>query len=122
MIKFSVIRGALQSFLSSIPYDIQPEQERYYQTAVHLIFNFLGSRCRSEVRTANERIDSIVETEIYVYCFEFKLDGTSDEALQQINSKKYTLQWNNNGKKVYKVGVTFDSKKRNIGDWKIETV
>jgi hypothetical protein len=111
----------LQSFLASIPYDIQPEQERYYQTAVHLIFNFLGSRCRSEVRTSDGRIDSVVETKNYVYCFEFKLDGTPDEALQQINSKEYTLQWNSSDKKVYKVGVTFDSKKRNIGEWKIET-
>jgi hypothetical protein len=110
----------LKSFLSSIPYDIQPEQECYYQTVVHLVFNLLGTRCRSEVRTADGRIDSVVEVDDNVYVFEFKLDATADEALKQINSKEYTLQWNHSGKKVYKVGVSFDSTKRNIGEWKVE--
>ncbi|MDR3110962.1 MAG: PD-(D/E)XK nuclease domain-containing protein, partial [Planctomycetaceae bacterium] len=57
-----------------------------------------------------------------IYCFEFKLNATADEALQQINSKEYTLQWDCKGKKVYKIGVSFDSIKRNIGEWKIETI
>ena len=31
------------------------------------------------------RVDCIVETSEYVYIFEFKLDGTAQEALQQVN-------------------------------------
>ncbi|MDR0288374.1 MAG: ATP-binding protein [Clostridiales bacterium] len=111
--------SALKSFLSSIPYDIVREKENYYQTAIHLIFTMLGLNCRSEVRIASGRIDTLVETKRFVYCFEFKLNGNAEEALAQIDSEEYLLPWADSGKKLFKVGVVFDSEKRNIGDWKI---
>ena len=54
--------------------------------------------------------------------FEFKLDKTAEEVLAQIDTKEYLLPWSGCGKKLFKVGVNFDSEKRNIGDWKYETV
>ena len=110
----------LRIFFASIPYDIIKETENYYQTAVHLIFTMLGLDCRSEVRISSGRIDTLVETKNYVYCFEFKLDKTAEEALAQIDEKNYLLPWKNSGKKLFKIGINFDKTKRNIGDWKIE--
>ena len=112
---------AVRSFLASIPYDIIGERENYYQTAVHLIFTMLGFNCRSEVRIAHGRIDTMVETKGFAYCFEFKLDGTADEALAQIDTKEYLLPWAQCGKKLFKVGVSFDPEKRNIGEWKVSS-
>jgi hypothetical protein len=109
---------ALRSFFSSIPYDIIGDDEKYYQTAVHLIFTMLGLQCRSEVRIAAGRIDTLVETSKLVYCFEFKLHGTVEDALKQIDDKEYLLPWEGSGKKLYKVGAAFDAEKRNIGEWK----
>jgi hypothetical protein len=82
----------------------------------------LGLNCRPEVCTSDGRLDALVETKNFVYCFEFKIDKTADEAMEQINKKDYLLQWKDNGKKLFKVGVNFDSEKRNIGEWKYETV
>jgi len=110
--------GVLKTFFAAIPYDIIRESENYYQTAVHLIFTMLGLKCRSEVRIAAGRIDTLVETEDTVYCFEFKLDKTADEALAQIDSREYLLPWTGSGKRLLKVGVSFDGDKRNIGEWK----
>jgi len=110
--------NALKSFLASIPYDIIKERENYYETAIHLIFTMLGLNCRSEVRIASGRIDTLVETKRYVYCFEFKLNGTAEEALAQIDTKEYLLPWAVGGKQLFKVGVEFDYEKRNIGKWK----
>ncbi|MDR1973006.1 MAG: ATP-binding protein [Treponema sp.] len=115
--------GALIPFLASIPYDIQIKQEKYYQTIIHLIFRMLGLRDRSEVRIGAGRIDTLVETEERVYCFEFKLgeggaERLAEEALEQIGSKEYLLPWEGSGKKLYKVGVAFDYTKRNIGAWR----
>jgi hypothetical protein len=42
--------------------------------------------------------------------------------MEQINKKDYLLQWKDSGKKLFKVGVNFDSEKRNIGEWKYEAV
>ncbi|MHB9292216.1 hypothetical protein Holit_01311 [Hollandina sp. SP2] len=124
-INISLIQGnledalnALRSVFAAIPYDIQIKQEKYYQTIVYLLFRMLGLNCLSELKTADGRIDALVETKKYVYCFEFKLDGTADEALQQIDSKEYLLQWRNRRKVLYKIGINFDSEKRNIGNWK----
>ncbi len=115
----------LRRFFASIPYDLIQKRENYYQTAIHLIFTMLGLNCRSEVRISSGRIDTLVETKNFVYCFEFKLDGSAEEALAQIDTKEYrfpwkALSWNGSGKRLFKVGVVFDSGKRTIGDWKVE--
>ncbi|MCL2805331.1 MAG: ATP-binding protein [Treponema sp.] len=112
--------NTLKQFLSSIPYDIIKDTENYFQTAIHLVFTMLGLNCRSEVRIAAGRIDTLVETKNYVYCFEFKLNGTAEDALAQINTKEYLLPWEGNTKKIFKIGVDFDYEKRNIGEWKTE--
>ncbi|MCL2232221.1 MAG: ATP-binding protein [Treponema sp.] len=108
---------ALRRFFAVIPYDIIRDTENYYQTAVHLIFTMLGFNCRSEVRIASGRIDTLVETKNFVYCFEFKLNGSAKEALAQIDTKEYLLPWEGSGKKLFKVGIRFDQEKRNIGEW-----
>ena len=111
---------SLRQFLSAVPYDIIKESENYYETALHIIFSVFDLNCRSEVRIAAGRIDTLVETKRFVYCFEFKLDKTADEALAQIDTKEYLLPWEGSGKKLFKVGVSFDSEKRNIGEWKMQ--
>jgi hypothetical protein len=63
------------------------------------------------VKTASGRIDTLVEIGNYVYCFEFKLDGTADQALRQIDTKDYLMPWRGEGKTLVKVGVPFNSKK-----------
>jgi hypothetical protein len=78
----------------------------------------LGLYCRSEVKIASGRIDTLVETKDFVYCFEFKLNGTAEEALRQIDRKDYLLPWQGTGKKLVKIGAAFDCEKRNIGEWK----
>jgi hypothetical protein len=117
---------SLEPFFASIPYDLTANNENYYQTAVHLVFTMLGLRCRSEVRIAAGRIDTLVEAGNYVYCFEFKLGGkgkavSAEDALRQIDGKDYLLPWRGSGKKLVKVGVVFDAGTRNIGEWKAET-
>jgi hypothetical protein len=109
--------NTLRRFFAAIPYEIIVEKEKYFQTVVHVVFTMLGFNCRSEVQIADGRIDSLVETPDFVYCFEFKLNGGADAALAQIDSKEYTCPWTGSGKKVFKVGVSFDYEKRNIKDW-----
>jgi len=115
--------NAIKVFLAGIPYDvIPPEKEAYFQAVVCLIFKMLGFDCRPEVKTADGRIDAIVETQNFVYCFEFKLNDTAEAALAQIESKEYAFPWTGSGKKVFKVGVNFDFEKRNIGTWVYTTL
>jgi hypothetical protein len=49
------------------------------------------------------------------------LKGTAAEALKQIDSREYLTPWRGKGKTLFKIGVSFDHKKRKIKEWKIKT-
>jgi hypothetical protein len=75
-----------------------------------------------EVRSAVGRADAVVKTRERVYVFEFKLDtgGSVEEALRQTEEKGYLLPYGGDGRVVVKVGVVFDTKKRTLGEWRIQ--
>ncbi|HNI98766.1 MAG TPA: PD-(D/E)XK nuclease domain-containing protein, partial [Leptospiraceae bacterium] len=93
--------------------------EKYWQTVFYLIFTLLGFRIQAEVKTNKGRIDAVVESKS-IYIFEFKLNGTKEEALAQIKDKKYYEKYLSIGKPVILVGAEF--KDRNIGDYLTEAV
>jgi hypothetical protein len=108
--------NAIKLFLAEIPYDLVLEKEVHFQALVRMMFRMLGFDCRTEERISTGRIDMLVKTPDFVYCFEFKLDGSAEKALAQIDTNEYALPWTGGAKKVFKVGVNFDSKKRNSGE------
>jgi hypothetical protein len=108
---------AVKLFMSKIPYDLFQKRENFFQSVVYVMFAMLGLDCRTEEKIATGRVDMVVETRDFVYCFEFKLDGTAEAALAQIDTKEYAIPWTGRGKKVFKVGVNFDFEKKNIGEW-----
>ena len=67
------------------------------------------------------RADCIVESAEFVYIFEFKRDKSAEEALLQIENSGYAKPYSADKRKILKVGVSFDSSKRTIGEWKLET-
>jgi hypothetical protein len=48
---------------------------------------------------------------------EFKLEGTAEEALQQIEDKQYALPFAQDSRKLFKIGVNFSNQSRNIEKW-----
>ena len=66
------------------------------------------------------RADGGIKMPDAIYVFEFKIDGTPEEALAQINSKQYAIPYEIDHRKVVKVGVNFDSITRTLGEWVIE--
>jgi hypothetical protein len=107
----------LREIFLTIEYDIQINQEKYYQTIFHLIFTLLGFRIHTEVKTNRGRIDAVVESKS-IYLFEFKLNGTKEEALSQIKEKKYYEKYISKGKPIYLVGLEFQDK--NVGEYLVE--
>ena len=75
---------------------------------------------QAEYHTSQGRIDLVLKTQDYIYVMEFKLDGTAEEALQQIEDKQYALPFATDPRKVYKVGVNFNNEIRNIEKWLIK--
>lgn len=111
----------LQSLLAGITYELQGKfTELDYEKLMYVALHILGFYCQAEFRTSYGRIDLLVETKDYVYVMELKLDKSPEEALAQINGKDYTLSWKFDGRKIFKIGISFSSVKRNIDSWLIE--
>ena len=110
----------LSAFLADNSYQVIGEAELYFQNVFYLIFKLLGFYAEVERATSDGRMDAVVQTPQYVYVFEFKLDHPAQEALDQINSKEYALPFSEDGRRLYKVGVSFSSETRRIAEWKTE--
>lgn len=55
-----------------------------------------------------------------IYAFEFKLDKSADEALQQIGDKGYLEPYADSPKEKIAVGVNFSSELRKVAEWEAE--
>ena len=73
----------------------------------------------TEKQQSEGREDCIVETPDYIYIFEFKLDGTADEALQQIEDKGYTRPYEADTRTLFKVGIGFSSETGTVSEFKV---
>lgn len=108
----------LRAFFAGVPYELNDQTERHYQVIFYLVFKLLGQFVETEVRSAFGRADAVVKTTDRIYVFEFKLNGSLDEALSQIDGKGYLIPYTANGRQLVKVGASFDPATRNIGEWK----
>ena len=110
----------MRTYMATIPYDLENHTEKHYQTIFYLMFSFLNIYIRTEVKSAIGRADAVMHMPDTIYVFELKVDKSADEALAQIDSKDYMLPYRADGKRLVKVGISFDSKQRTIAEWKIK--
>ena len=108
----------LQTFFDDIPYELAPrDREVHYQNILYIVFKLMGFHAEVEYHTSRGRVDLVLKTSDYIYVMEFKLDGTAEEAMAQIDAKGYASAFAADGRKVVKVGVNFSSETRTIDRW-----
>ena len=110
----------LQSFFADTPYELIRNLEVHYQNVLFIVFKLAGFYVNVEYRTSRGRIDLVMQTDRYIYVMEFKLNGTAEEALHQIEEKQYALPFATDKRKLFKIGVNFDNETRNIAGWLVE--
>ncbi len=115
----------LTAFLASVPYTVrrskdEHEMERYFHTTFYLILTLASTyvvyteKCQSQ-----GRVDCVIETEKYIYIFEFKLDGTAQQALDQIEAKGYATEYAADPRKLFKIGCVFSSETGTVGEFAV---
>lgn len=109
----------MRTYMATIPYDLENHTEKHFQTIFYLMFSFLNIYIKTEVKSAVGRADAVMHMPDTIYVFELKVDKSADEALRQIDERGYMLPYQAQGKRLVKVGISFDSKTRTISDWKI---
>lgn len=118
----------MQSYLASIPYiegfkkklEEATAAEGFYEYTLYLIFSMLNVYVHTQVKCAGGRTDVVVFMPNTIYVMELKVNSTAQAALDQIDEKGYALPYLTNNNKVIKVGINFDSEKKNISEWKYE--
>ena len=110
----------LQSFFADTTYEVIRDQELHYENVLFIVFKLVGFYTKVEYHTSEGRIDLVLQTDKFIYIMEFKLNGTAEEALQQINDKHYALPFEMDERKLFKIGVNFSAETRNIEKWIVE--
>ncbi len=112
----------LRDFLETVPYCDNTNYEGHYQQMFYIIFALLTSySIQVEAHTPKGRVDVVVETQNHVYVIEMKFNKTAEEALAQINSRRYAEAYAMKGKQVVKAGLNFSvNDEENVLEWVIE--
>lgn len=119
------LKRQLTAFFASIPYTMrrkenEPERERFFHYTFYLLFRIISTYLvLTEKQQSEGRADCIIETKTHIYIFEFKLDGTAKEALQQIEAKGYGRPYLADPRPMRCIGISFSSKTGTIDDWEM---
>ena len=104
----------LQSLTADMSYNILANCENDFQNLLYVIFSLASTKPIVERGTSDGRIDMLVETGRYVYVMEYKVNGSAQEAMDQIESKQYALPWAADGRQVIKIGANFSTTERRL--------
>ncbi len=110
----------LQAMFANGNYKVTGEMEKYFQNAMYFVFMMMGFYTEVERHTSRGRADIVIQTKDYIYVMELKLDGSAEEALQQIEDKGYATPFVKDSRKLYKIGVNFSSATRGIVEYVIK--
>ena len=113
----------LRGLFASIPYELHVEKEAYYHSVFYAIMTLLGFDMEVEVSVSRGRVDAVLELEDKVYVMEFKYEkcprdaneemkrklfnAALNNAMIQINNKRYGDRYIGSGKKLYKAAFAF---------------
>ena len=115
----------MQAYMAGIPYvegfkkklEDVATAEGFYEYTMYLILSTLNFYVRTQVKCAGGRADMVVWMPDTIYVFEMKVNGTAQDALEQIGRNGYAIPYQSDGRKVVKVGVKFNAETRVPEEW-----
>ena len=118
----------LKAYLEGLPYvegfkkklEEVAVAEGFYEWSFYLIFSMLNVYVQTQVKCARGRADMVVFMPDAIYVMELKLNGTAQDALDQIHDKGYAARYATDGRRIVKVGMGFSVEKRALTDYIIE--
>ena len=110
----------LKALYAKLPYGSREQGERKsefsYQRPLCVLLAAQGFRYNPEVYLTGGRSDIVAEHPAGVWIFELKVDDTAEHALEQIRTRDYVAAYLADGRPVYAIGLSFDSKTRQLRD------
>lgn len=110
----------IRALFAKIPYPLHIKQEAYYHSLFYMILTLMGVEIDLEVLTDKGRIDGVLEFEEKIFLIECKYgkagsdpEKLTEQAIQQIRSKKYAQRFHADPRKRLLLGVGFADKEMN---------
>ena len=113
----------LRTFFAGIPSDLHRyvgKYENYYHSLIYALLTLVGLDTRAEYGTSHGFIDLLIKMDEYIYIIELKINGTAQDAMQQIERKEYTLPFAKDSRRLYRIGIGFSKSTHNIDSYIIE--
>ena len=118
----------LQAYLEELPYvegfkkklEEVSTAEGFYEWSFYLIFSMLNVYVQTQVKCARGKADMVVFMPDTIYVMELKINGTAQDALDQINDRGYALRYATDGRRIVKACIGFSVEKRAMTDYIIE--
>ncbi|MDE6027952.1 MAG: ATP-binding protein, partial [Muribaculaceae bacterium] len=105
----------LQTMIKNVPYE--SHNELFYQNIVYILFTLSGADTKLEEHSNRGRTDLIVRTAGYIYIFEFKYNGTAEEAIARIHDRDYAGRFAMDSRPIFLIGANFSSSERGLEKW-----
>ena len=111
--------AGVKSLYAHLPYGPREDdvQEFSYERVLYTLLASQGIEVVSEDRQSNGRADIVAKHKRGIYIFELKVDEPVDKAFAQIREKKYAEPYLADGRPIWLIGLSFDSKTRHLVDF-----
>lgn len=116
----------IQSLLADIPYttekkeDSERRREGHFRDMMAIVVKMLGFHVGCEIHSSAGRCDMQILTARYIYIFEFKVNGLSASALEQIHQKGYLRPFAADKRRKILIGANFSTQTNTLTNWLIE--
>ena len=110
----------LKSLFADTNSEHEPDKEIHFQNMMAIACKMMGLSVRTEIHAHRGRCDMQIETPAYVYIFEFKINGSAEEALLQIRDRGYADRFAADQRTVYLIGANFSTQTRTLTDWLVD--
>ena len=119
----------LQAYLEGLPYvegfkkklEEVTVAEGFYEWSFYLIFSMLNVYVQTQVKCARGRADIVVFMPDAIYVIELKINGTAQDALDQIEKKGYARRYATDGRQIVKAGIGFSVEQRAMTEYLISS-
>lgn len=83
----------MQAYFAGVHFKMRMDNENNFHNAFFLLTDLVGLETETESTTSDGQIDITVKTDDYIYVIELTYDGSAEQALRQIEEKKYDRKY-----------------------------
>lgn len=97
----------IQQLFAHVPYQLHMKQEKFYHALFMMVCVGAGIKAQAEYSTSHGRIDLILDLPKFFYVIEVKFNKPAEEALAQIEERRYYERFGSQTKPIVLLGLAF---------------